>query len=202
MMNSTTGHGCMSSRREKRKEVGPTGSGDASRQISTVQDLRHLSRDTRGPRVVARSCSRPAMRPDAGATEETPIDIVSQNTVQVPLVGRIAAGRPILAEESIEGTFSLPRQLVGGGALFMLKVAGDSMINAAIADGDWVVVRQQSVADNGEIVAAMVDGEATIKTFERSNNHVWLMPHNPAYAPILGDEATILGKVVALLRRI
>jgi repressor LexA len=120
----------------------------------------------------------------------------------VPLVGRIAAGGPILAEQSVEDVFPLPRQLVGEGTLFLLKVAGDSMINAAIADGDWVVVRQQPDALNGDIVAAMIDGEATVKTFKKSDGHVWLMPHNPAYAPILGDESSILGKVVAVLRRV
>jgi repressor LexA len=120
----------------------------------------------------------------------------------VPLVGRIAAGGPILAEERIEEIFPLPRQLVGEGTLFLLNVVGDSMINAAIADGDWVVVRQQPVAENGDIVAAMIDGEATVKTFKRATDHVWLMPHNPAYTPILGDEAEILGKVVAVLRKV
>ena len=88
------------------------------------------------------------------------------------------------------------------GTLFLLKVAGDSMMNAAIMDKDWVVVREQQVAENGEIVAAMLDGEATVKTFKQSDGHVWLIPHNPAYTPILGDEATILGRVVAVLRRV
>jgi len=101
----------------------------------------------------------------------------------VPLLGQLRAGKPNYVEESVDGIFPLPKQLVGGGALFMLKVIGDSMINAAIADGDWVVVRQQSVAENGEIVAAMIDDEATIKTLSLSNNHTWLMPRNPAYPP-------------------
>ena len=120
----------------------------------------------------------------------------------VPLVGRIAAGGPILAEESVEDVFPLPRQLVGDGELFVLKVVGDSMIEAAICDGDWVTVRRQPVAENGDIVAAMLDGEATVKRFKREDGHVWLLPHNAAYQPIPGDEATILGKVVAVLRRV
>ena len=120
----------------------------------------------------------------------------------VPVVGRIAAGGPILAEEVVEDVFPLPRQIVGEGQLFLLKVVGDSMVDAAICDGDWVVVRQQPTADNGEIVAAMIDGEATVKTFRRRDGHVWLIPHNPAYTPIDGDAATILGKVTAVLRRI
>lgn len=120
----------------------------------------------------------------------------------VPLLGRIAAGGPILAEQSLEEVFALPRQLVGEGELFMLKVAGDSMIDAAICDGDWVVVRQQQTAENGNIVAAQLDGEATVKTFRRVDSKVWLMPHNPAYEPIDGTHATILGRVTAVLRRV
>ncbi len=116
--------------------------------------------------------------------------------------GRIAAGGPILAEQMIEDVFPLPKSLVGDGTLFMLKVVGDSMIDAAISDGDWVVVRQQQDAENGDIVAAMIDGEATVKTFQRSDGHAWLLPHNPAYAPIHGDDATILGRVVSVLRKI
>jgi repressor LexA len=122
--------------------------------------------------------------------------------VHVPVLGRIAAGGPILAEESIEDVFALPRQLVGEGTMFMLEVRGDSMIEAAICDGDWVVVRQQPTANNGDIVAALLDSEATVKTFKRTGSQVWLMPHNPAYDPIDGNLATILGKVVAVLRRV
>jgi repressor LexA len=122
--------------------------------------------------------------------------------VHVPVLGRIAAGGPILAEESIEDVFALPRQLVGEGTMFMLEVRGDSMIDAAICDGDWVVVRQQPTANNGDIVAALLDNEATVKTFKQTGSQVWLMPHNTAYDPIDGNLATILGKVVAVLRRV
>jgi repressor LexA len=122
--------------------------------------------------------------------------------VFVPVVGRIAAGGPILADEVVEDIFPLPRALVGEGTLFLLRVVGDSMIDAAISDGDWVVVREQPDAENGEFVAAMIDGEATVKTLQRRDGHVWLLPHNPAYAPIDGDEATILGKVVTVLRKV
>ena len=117
-----------------------------------------------------------------------------------PVVGRIAAGGPILAEQAVEDVFPLPKQLVGDGQLFLLKVVGDSMVDAAICDGDWVVVRQQPTAENGDIVAAMLDDEATVKTFKKRDGHVWLMPHNPAYEPILGDDAVIVGKVTAVLR--
>ena len=135
-------------------------------------------------------------------------DDIEDGIAQVPLVGRIAAGGPILADELVEDIIPLPRQLVGEGDLIILKVVGDSMINAAITDGDWVVVRRESDVENGDIVAAMIesdtsaDGEATVKTFRKSDGHVWLVPHNPAYTSILGDEAKILGKVVAVLRRV
>ena len=118
----------------------------------------------------------------------------------VPVVGRIAAGGPLLADQAVEDVFPLPRQLVGDGDLFLLKVVGESMIEAAICDGDWVVVRQQDVAENGEIVAAMIDGEATVKTLKRDKGQVWLLPANPAFSPIDGTDAEILGRVVSVLR--
>jgi repressor LexA len=95
----------------------------------------------------------------------------------------------------------LPKSLVGDGTLFLLEVSGDSMIDAAICNGDYVVIRQQPTAENGEVVAAMLDGEATVKTFQRKDGKVWLLPHNEAYDPIDGTHATILGKVTAVLRR-
>ena len=95
---------------------------------------------------------------------------------------------------------TLPRQLTGEGELFMLRVSGDSMVDAAICDGDWVVVRQQNTAVNGEIVAALLDDEATVKTFRQRDGHTWLLPQNTQYEPILGDHATVMGKVVSVLR--
>jgi repressor LexA len=121
-------------------------------------------------------------------------------TARVPLVGRIAAGVPITAEQQVEDVMPLPRTLVGKGELFMLKVVGESMIDAAICDGDWVVVRQQGTAENGEIVAAMLDEEATVKVFRQRDGHTWLLPRNSNFEPIVGDHAQILGKVVAVLR--
>ncbi len=191
------------SMREIGEAVGLTSTSSVSYQLSTLQSKGYLRRDAGRPRTVeVRLPGHPAVRPEPEFDDDTPMDIASQEAAYVPLVGRIAAGGPILAEEAIEDIFPLPRQIVGEGNLFLLKVVGDSMINAAIADGDWVVVRQQPVAENGDIVAAMLDGEATVKTFKRSADHIWLMPHNPAYTPIPGDEAEILGKVVAVLRRV
>src|ERR1700735_5566268 len=191
------------SMREIGEAVGLTSTSSVSYQLSTLQSKGYLRRDAGRPRTVeVRLPGRPAVRPEPGMDDEAPLDIASQEAAYVPMVGRIAAGGPILAEEHIEDIFPLPRQIVGEGTLFLLKVVGDSMINAAIADGDWVVIRQQPVAENGDIVAAMIGGEATVKTFKRSSDHVWLMPHNPAYTPIPGDEAEILGRVVAVLRRV
>ena len=192
------------SMREIGEAVGLTSTSSVSYQLSTLQNKGYLRRDAGRPRTVeVRLPGHPAVRPEAEEAEEAAaLDIVSQEAAYVPLVGRIAAGGPVLAEETIEDVFPLPKQLVGNGTLFLLKVTGDSMINAAIADGDWVVVRKQPVADNGDIVAAMIDDEATVKTFKRADGHIWLMPHNPAYTPIPGDNATVLGKIVAVLRRV
>ncbi|MEY5017102.1 MAG: transcriptional repressor LexA [Actinomycetota bacterium] len=126
------------------------------------------------------------------------------DVVSVPLVGRIAAGGPITAEQNIEDTFALPRQIAGKTAsdLFMLEVHGDSMIDAAICDGDWVVVRQQNTAANGEIVAALLDGEATVKVFKQKDGQTWLLPRNSSYDPIDGTHAQIQGKVISVIRKI
>ncbi|MFM8502906.1 MAG: transcriptional repressor LexA [Actinomycetota bacterium] len=127
-------------------------------------------------------------------------DIKPERTHNVPLVGRIAAGGPILAEQNVEELFPLPASLVGEGDLFMLKVVGDSMIDAAICDGDYVVIRSQKDANKGEIVAAMIDGEATVKTLSKKNGQIWLLPANDNYQPIDGNQAEILGVVTAVLR--
>jgi repressor LexA len=160
--------------------------------IRAVQSRRAQSR-------AARKARGPAG--DAG-TAGTPRTVGTQNAAYVRLLGEIAAGYPRDANQSVEDVFPLPKQLVGEGDLFLLKVVGDSMIDAAIADGDWVVVREQQVAENGEIIAAMIEGEATVKSYRMSDGHIWLIPHNPAFAPIQGDRATILGKVVSVLRRV
>lgn len=178
--------------REIGEAVGLTSTSSVAHQLRTLQQKGYLRRDPNRPRAVG---VRPAEESQDSA-EQRP------QPTYVPVLGRIAAGGPILAEEAVEDVFPLPKELVGDGALFMLKVAGDSMIDAAIADGDWVVVRQQPTAENGDTVAAMIDGEATVKTFKRRDGHIWLLPHNPAYEPIPGDEASVLGKVVAVMRRL
>ena len=126
----------------------------------------------------------------------------SDDSVPVPVVGDIAAGTPILAEEHVDEVLTLPRELAGRGNVFALRVRGDSMIDAAICDGDTVVVRQQAEAHSGQIVAAMIDGEATVKVYRRRGGHVLLEPRNPAYDVIDGDEAVVLGIVVSVLRSV
>ncbi len=150
----------------------------------------------------ARKAGDPASTAGTAGTPRPAGTVGTQNAAYVRLLGEIAAGYPRDANQSVEDVFPLPKQLVGEGDLFLLKVVGDSMIDAAIADGDWVVVREQQVAENGEIIAAMIEGEATVKSYRMSDGHIWLIPHNPAFAPIQGDGATILGKVVSVLRRV
>jgi repressor LexA len=182
--------------REIGEAVGLTSTSSVAYQLKALERKGYLRRDHNRPRAIG------VLPPDADAAQLAGDDTPVPTPAYVPVLGRIAAGGPILAEQAVEDVFPLPKEIVGEGSLFLLKVAGDSMINAAIADDDWVVVRQQSVADNGEIVAAMIDGEATVKTYKLRDGHVWLLPQNDAYEPIPGDEATILGKVVAVLRRL
>jgi len=187
--------------REIGEAVGLTSTSSVSHQLMTLQKKGFLRRDPSRPRAVDVRIPNEAPRaePDLDATGERDD---RPAPAYVPVLGRIAAGGPILAEQAVDDVFPLPRELVGTGTLFLLKVVGDSMIDAAIADGDWVVVRQQPSADNGDIVAAMIDGEATVKTYRRRDGHVWLMPHNESYAPIPGDDAVVLGRVVTVLRKV
>ncbi|CAM3089823.1 repressor LexA [Mycobacterium intermedium] len=197
---SVVNRGYPPSIREIGDAVGLTSTSSVAHQLRTLERKGYLRRDPNRPRAVdVRGADDGA--PTAPVTDVAGSDALPEPTF-VPVLGRIAAGGPILAEEAVEDVFPLPRELVGEGTLFLLKVVGDSMVEAAICDGDWVVVRQQNVADNGDIVAAMIDGEATVKTFKRAGGQVWLMPHNPAFDPIPGNDATILGKVVTVIRKI
>jgi repressor LexA len=206
--NAVERRGYPPSMREIGEAVGLTSPSSVAHQLATLERKGYLRRDPNRPRAIEVTIpadQRPA--PTVRSIAEDDVDETGSGDTHpqplfVPVVGRIAAGGPILAEQAVEDVFPLPRQLVGDGTLFLLKVVGDSMVDAAICDGDWVVVRQQPVADNGEIVAAMIDGEATVKTFKRRDGRVWLLPQNPAYDPIPGDDATVLGRVVAVLRRI
>jgi repressor LexA len=197
---SVTSRGYPPSIREIGDAVGLTSTSSVAHQLRTLERKGFLRRDPNRPRAVdvrgADEVAEAAPTTDVAGSDALPVPTF------VPVLGRIAAGGPILAEEAVEDIFPLPRELVGEGALFLLKVVGDSMVEAAICDGDWVVVRQQNVADNGDIVAAMLDGEATVKTFKCAGGQVWLMPHNPSFDPIPGNDATVLGKVVTVIRKI
>jgi repressor LexA len=189
--DSAVKYGYAPSTREIADALGMSAS-TVSRHLRTLEEHDVLRRG----RAVGRPVDIRMFLEPAGAAER------SDDTVGVPLVGTIAAGTPILADEHAGELLNLPRDLVGRGTLFSLRVQGDSMIDAAICDGDIVVVRQQPEAWNGDIVAAMIDEEATVKVFHRRGGHVFLEPRNPAYEPIPGDDAVILGKVVSVLRRV
>ncbi|KKW62360.1 transcriptional repressor LexA [Mycolicibacterium elephantis] len=196
---SVTSRGYPPSIREIGDAVGLTSTSSVAHQLRTLERKGYLRRDPNRPRAVdVRGADDNMTHP---VTDVAGSDALPEPTF-VPVLGRIAAGGPILAEEAVEDVFPLPRELVGEGSLFLLKVVGESMVDAAICDGDWVVVRQQNVAENGDIVAAMIDGEATVKTFKRTGGQVWLMPHNPAFDPIPGNEAAVLGKVVTVIRKV
>ncbi|XOZ85357.1 transcriptional repressor LexA [Nocardia testacea] len=195
--------------REIGDAVGLNSTSSVAHQLRTLERKGYLRRDPNRPRAVDVRGMDEAVRSvttlspaDTAPAAEAAGDADQPIPTYVPVLGRIAAGGPILAEQAVEDVFPLPRELVGDGSLFLLKVVGESMVDAAICDGDWVVVRQQNVADNGDIVAAMLDGEATVKTFKRSGKDVWLMPHNPHFEPIPGNDARILGKVVTVIRKI
>ncbi|WP_148575125.1 transcriptional repressor LexA [Nocardioides caldifontis] len=192
---SLAARGYPPSMREIGQKVGLTSSSSVAHQLRTLEEKGYIRRDPNRPRAL--TVSAPEEQVD-----ETGVNDARPTPAYVPMVGRIAAGGPILAEERVEDVFPLPKELVGEGTLFLLEVVGDSMIDAAICSGDYVVVRQQPTAENGEIVAALIDGEATVKTLQRRGGEVWLLPHNDAYEPIDGRNATILGKVTTVLRRV
>ncbi|EMQ97472.1 transcriptional repressor LexA [Paeniglutamicibacter gangotriensis] len=214
IQRSVSANGYPPSMREIGDAVGLASLSSVTHQLSQLEKLGYIRRDPRRPRameillplqlkgdakleVVEGQDSLKAAN-GMNVSELT----TSADTAMVPLVGRIAAGGPILADQAVEDVFALPRQLVGHGELFMLKVTGDSMIDAAICDGDWVVVRRQQTANNGDIVAALLEDEATVKTFRQRDGHTWLLPQNSRYEPILGDTATVMGKVVSVMRSI
>ncbi len=183
--------------REIGEEVGLASPSSVAYQLRVLQERGFLRKDAHRPRALMVESDTTHARSGASGGLGA-----SATTALVPVLGRVAAGAPILAEEAVEAVFPLPRELVGEGELFLLRVVGDSMVDAAICDGDWVVVRQQKTATDGDIVAALLDDEATIKVLSRKDGHVWLLPRNPAYAPIDGDESIILGRVVSVLRRL
>jgi repressor LexA len=201
--DSVRSNGYGPSLREIAEAVGLASTSSVSYQLSTLERKGYLTREAGRPRTAV--IKNPG-QPPGEAPPRPPL--TGRGVTRVPLVGQIAAGRPLLVDESVEDVIPLPKQLVGEGDFIMLRVVGESMIDAAIADGDWVVVRRETDIENGDIVAAMIesdtsaDQEATVKTFKRVDGHIWLIPHNPAFTPLLADQAKIIGKVVSVLRRL
>ena len=197
--------GFLPSYREIGKDAGLRSTSSVKHQLQVLQDLGYIRLTANKGRAIELVQDQP--EPTAGTARivpfpDTQTDDAIMQSRDVPLVGRIAAGQPILAEQHVDDVMRLPERLTGSGELFMLEVHGDSMVDAAICDGDFVVVRRQQEAENGDIVAALLDDGATVKTFRREKGHVWLIPHNPAYSPIDGTHAVIMGKVVTVLRKV
>ena len=193
---SVESRGYPPSMREIADAVNMASLSSVTHQLGRLEELGYIRRHPNRSRSLE-VLTQPEHSPTA---DFVPLD--TDDSVSVPLVGQIAAGVPITADQHVDQVMPLPRTLVGDGNLFMLKVVGDSMIDAAICDGDFVVIRQQRDAENGDIVAAMLDGEATVKVFRRRDGHTWLLPRNTNFEPILGDHADVLGKVVAVFRSV
>jgi len=177
------------SMREIGEKAGLSSTASVTYQLQILEEKGWIRRDASRGRAI--EITLPGQDGEAAPQDKTRL---------IPLVGRIAAGNPILAEQEVEEVLPLPESIVGKGDLFLLQVKGDSMIDAAICDGDYVVIRSQKNCEKGEIVAAMIDGEATVKTWSKKDGHFWLLPANDDYAPIPADNAEILGKVTAVLR--
>lgn len=195
--------------REIGDAVGLASPSSVAHQLRALEERGLLRRDPNRPRALeikstdADRATRSAGRSSGDHFRESPPAAnADAHAAYVPLVGRIAAGGPVLADQVVEQVLPLPRDLVGSGELFSLRVVGDSMIDAAICDGDLVVIRRQADAEPGDIVAALFEDEATVKRFKRDGDRVWLLPENPAYSPIPAEAARILGKVVTVLRRL
>ncbi|GAA1788147.1 MULTISPECIES: transcriptional repressor LexA [Leucobacter] len=195
---SVESRGYPPSMREIGDAVGLSSLSSVTHQLTRLELGGYIRRDPNRPRALEILVELAQTSQSLGDAPQQQVE----EAAYVPLVGRIAAGVPITADQQVDEIVPLPRQLVGDGQLFMLKVVGDSMIDAAICDGDFVVIRQQRDAENGDIVAAMLDGEATVKVFRRRDGHTWLLPRNSAFEPILGDHAEVLGKVVAVFRSV
>ena len=175
------------------------------KDIASLERQGYLRKDPAKPRALM-IVEPQTGEPVAAASQEAqpaPAEVERTDIVEIPVVGRIAAGTPILAEQNVEDSFPVPSRFVNGGTNFMLTVRGESMIEAGIMDGDYILVEQQQTARNGEIVVAMVDGfesEATVKTFYKEDDHIRLQPENSAMSPIIVKDAKILGKVKGVFR--
>lgn len=200
ILQSKAARGIVPSMREIAEAVGLSAVASVSYQLDNLEQKGYIRRQDNLSRNIEVLITPEGW--DGSASNQAENVVPMAATAMVPLVGQIAAGIPITADQNVEEMFPLPRTLVGSGELFMLKVKGDSMIDAAICDGDWVVIRTQKTAENGDIVAAEIDGEATVKTFKQRDGKVWLLPRNSAFEPIDGTHASIMGIVVSVLRKL
>jgi len=200
ILQSKAARGIVPSMREIAEAVGLSAVASVSYQLDNLEQKGYIRRQDNLSRNIEVLITPEGWDDSSSNQAENVVPMAA--TAMVPLVGQIAAGIPITADQNVEEMFPLPRTLVGSGELFMLQVKGDSMIDAAICDGDWVVIRTQRTAENGDIVAAEIDGEATVKTFKQRDGKVWLLPRNSAFEPIDGTHASIMGIVVSVLRKL
>lgn len=187
--------------REMAAAVGLSSPSTVHAHLSALEAHGLIKRDKTKPRAL--EVFEQGGNPDNNLdiSQESPVAEM-RGVVSLPLVGRVAAGMPILAEQNIEDTFTVPTEIASDSSSFILEVHGNSMINVGIYNGDYIIVREQPSAMNGDIVVAMIDGSATVKTFYKERGRVRLQPENDAMEPIFADNPTILGKVVALMRRL
>ena len=192
----TDEHGYPPSVREIGAAVGLASPSTVHMHLKVLEEQGLIRRDSKKPRTIEvvnkQGSDAPAL--------SSPAQDVNHNVISLPLVGRVAAGVPILAEQNVEETLSLPTSIVGDASSFILRVRGDSMINAGIFDGDYIVVKEQHDAHDGQIVVALIDDSATVKTFYREKGRIRLQPENDTMEPIYADNPTILGRVTALVR--
>lgn len=197
----STEHGYPPSVREIGAAVGLASPSTVHMHLKVLEEHGLIRRDSKKPRTIEvvdkQASSADDQVPQASVSQD-----VDRNLISLPLVGRVAAGTPILAEQNVEETLTLPTSIVGDASSFILRVRGESMINAGIFDGDYIVVKEQRDAHNGEIVVALIDDSATVKTFYRERDRVRLQPDNDSMDPIYVDDPVILGRVTALIRSI
>ena len=197
----STEHGYPPSVREIGAAVGLASPSTVHMHLKVLEEHGLIRRDSKKPRTIEvvdkQASSADEQVPQASVSQD-----VDRNLISLPLVGRVAAGTPILAEQNVEETLTLPTPIVGDASSFILRVRGESMINAGIFDGDYIVVKEQHDAHNGEIVVALIDDSATVKTFYRERDRVRLQPENDSMDPIYVDDPVILGRVTALIRSI
>ncbi|MCL1891334.1 MAG: transcriptional repressor LexA [Coriobacteriia bacterium] len=198
LKRSSAKNGYPPSVREIGAAVGLSSSSTVHAHLRSLENKRLIKRDPTSARAIVILDDEPVADENAGAAER--LHELERSTVRLPVVGNVAAGTPIYADENVEETLTLPTQVVGDTGSFMLTIKGESMIEAGIMDGDYIVVREQPTADNGDIVVALLEDEATVKTFYRESDCIRLQPENPSMDPIYTTDAIILGKVVALLR--